>query len=70
MDISINDQQASSTAPNPGVDELCKSDFAPISVSEARKVIGSSVGLTDVELERLIYDLTVIARSYIREDPK
>lgn len=38
-----------------------------ISVSEARRIMGDlSVSLSDTEIQEIIYNLTAIARTYVR----
>lgn len=46
-------------------------ELAPISVREAKRIIGDSIGgLTNEDVQIMIFDLTAIARSYIRSVPK
>lgn len=46
-------------------------ELAPISIREAKRIIGDSIGeLTDEDIQSMIFDLTAIARSYIRSVPK
>lgn len=43
-------------------------DFAPMGINEARKVLGSEYkSKSDEEIAKLIIELTIVARTYIRE---
>lgn len=42
-------------------------NLEPISISEARKIMGSSADdMTDKEIEEAVYNLTAIARSFLK----
>ena len=42
-------------------------DFAPMGIKEARKVLGSDYkSKSDEEIAKLIIELTIVARTYIR----
>lgn len=50
------------------MNELSKEELQPISIAEARRIMGSpSQEMTDEGVENLIYNLTFIARMYVRK---
>lgn len=70
MDISI-DHHKNSIQEHAFLENAQAFELAPLSIFEARKIIGLAGDvLSDSELENLIYDLTLIARNYIKSVPK
>lgn len=48
------------------MNDIGKQSLEPISISEARKVMGKAADdMTDEEIEEAIYNLTAIARSFL-----
>lgn len=46
-------------------------ELTPIAVKEARRIMGSDADcMSDIEVETMIYNLTAIARSFVRSFPK
>jgi hypothetical protein len=52
--------------------DLCSTDeLTPIDISEARRVMGPSADhMSDTEVQDMIYNLTAIARSFVRAAQK
>lgn len=65
--MNISSSRKKKTVSRTSEINLNSRELAPISIEEARRIMGdASLDLSNDEVQNLIYDLTFIARDYIR----